>query len=114
MSTFEEEHGNVKILGYRFIENEGNKAFGDGIVFNFTPNRARVGNQYLFSSSVELTRTLIDELRIKRRSRLVKQHKLRLEGERARDRDPLLLTSRAAVRVLVRFVRKPNSREQLQ
>ena len=62
MSTFEEQHGNAKILGYRFIENEGNKSFGDGIVFNFTPNRARVGNQYVLSSSVELTRTLIDEL----------------------------------------------------
>jgi hypothetical protein len=62
MSTFEEEHGKAKILGYRFIENDGNKALADGLVFNFTPNRARVGNQYVFSSSVELTRMLIDEL----------------------------------------------------
>ncbi|HEY2146913.1 MAG TPA: hypothetical protein VGH32_03185, partial [Pirellulales bacterium] len=41
---------------------EANKALGDGILFNFTPSRARVGNQYVFSSSAELTRALIDAL----------------------------------------------------
>src|SRR5262249_29389789 len=36
--------------------------FGDGILFNFVPCRARVGNYYLFSSSLELAKTLIDDL----------------------------------------------------
>lgn len=63
MAAFEEDHGGAKILGYKFVENEANKALGDGILFNFTPSRARIGNQYVFSSSAELTRSLIDALK---------------------------------------------------
>lgn len=63
MASFEEDHGGARILGYKFVENEANKALGDGILFNFTPSRARVGNQYVFSSSTELTRSLIDALK---------------------------------------------------
>jgi hypothetical protein len=62
MAAFEEERGGTKILGYKFVENEANKALGDGVLFNFTPSRARIGNQYVFSSSAELTRSLIDAL----------------------------------------------------
>jgi hypothetical protein len=64
MSQFIEEHGESKskIIGYRFVENDGNKGLADGILFNFSPSRARVGNQYVFSSTVELARQLVDEL----------------------------------------------------
>jgi hypothetical protein len=62
MTKFEEEHGHAKISGYRFIENDANKSLGDGILFNFTPCRARVGSQYIISSTVELARLLVDEL----------------------------------------------------
>jgi hypothetical protein len=62
MSKFEQEHGHAKISGYRFVENDANKSLGDGILFNFTPCRARVGNQYIISSTVELARLLIDEI----------------------------------------------------
>ena len=62
MTKFEEEHGHSKISGYRFIENDGNKSLDDGVLFNFTPCRARVGNQYIISSTVELGRLLVDEI----------------------------------------------------
>jgi hypothetical protein len=62
MTKFEEEHGHSKISGYRFVENDANKSLGDGILFNFTPCRARVGSQYIISSTVELARLLIDEI----------------------------------------------------
>ena len=62
MSRFEEQHGQSKIVGYRFIENDGNKELADGILFNFTPSHARVGNQYVFCSTVELARKMVDML----------------------------------------------------
>lgn len=62
MNPFKEDHGKSQIIGYRFIENDGNKAFGDGILFNFVPCRARVGNYYVFSSSLDLAKALIDDL----------------------------------------------------
>ncbi len=62
MTKFEEEHGHSKISGYRFIENDGNKSLDDGVLFNFTPCRARVGSQYIISSTVELARLLVDEI----------------------------------------------------
>ncbi|HEV2969353.1 MAG TPA: hypothetical protein VGY55_05125 [Pirellulales bacterium] len=71
MSQFIEEHGESKskIIGYRFVENDGNKALGDGILFNFSPSRVRVGNQYVLSSTVELARQLVDELEKEANSR---------------------------------------------
>jgi hypothetical protein len=71
MSQFIEEHGasKSKIIGYRFVENDGNKALADGILFNFSPSRVRVGNQYVLSSTVELARQLVDELEQEAKSR---------------------------------------------
>ena len=46
---------------------------------------------------------LADELRIERRGRLVEEHHLRVQAERAGDRDPLLL----AARELRGVVRRP-------
>ncbi len=62
LTKFEEEHGHAKISGYRFIENDANKSLDDGVLFNFTPCRARVGSQYIISSTVELARLLVDEI----------------------------------------------------
>jgi hypothetical protein len=62
MTKFEEDHGHGKISGYRFVENDANKSLGDGVLFNFTPCRARVGNQYIISSTVDLARLLVDEI----------------------------------------------------
>ena len=49
---------------------------------------------------------LADELRVERRGRLVEEHQLRLHGERARDRDPLLLAARELRRVAVEPCRR--------
>jgi hypothetical protein len=62
MTPIEEEHGGVKVVGYRFVENDNNKYFGDGYLFNFSPCRARVGDQLIVSSTKELTEQLIDEI----------------------------------------------------
>ena len=62
MSRFDEVHGKAKITGYRFLENDDNKAIDNGILFNFSPSHVRVGNQYIVSSTVELARTLVDLL----------------------------------------------------
>jgi len=53
----------VKIVGYRFVENEKNKARDGGNLFNFSPCFARVDGQYVFSSTMELCRTLVDSLK---------------------------------------------------
>jgi hypothetical protein len=47
---------------------------------------------------------LADQLRVERRGRLVEQHQLRLHGEHAGDRDPLLLAAREALGILGRLV----------
>ena len=62
MTLFEEKHGGWKIVGYRFVENDKNKANTNGILFNFSPCFVRVGDQFVFSSTLELARTLADEI----------------------------------------------------
>ena len=53
-----------------------------------------------------------DELRIERRGRLVEQHDLRLERERAGDRDALLLAARELGRVGRGLVGEPDPLER--
>ena len=62
MLPIEEEHGGAKVVGYRFVENDATKYRNDGYLFNFSPCRARLGDQFIVSSTKELTEQLIDEL----------------------------------------------------
>ena len=54
-----------------------------------------------------------DELGVERRGRLVEQHQLRLHGERAGDRDTLLLAARERDGIRVELVAEPDPLEQL-
>ena len=58
----EEKHGPHTIIGYRFGENQQNKDVATGILFNFSPCFVRVGDKFVISTTLELARTLIDEL----------------------------------------------------
>lgn len=62
LAPIDEDYHGVKISGYRFVESDANKARNDGRLFNFTPCRARMGNQYIVSSTLDLTKKLIDAL----------------------------------------------------
>ncbi len=59
MKKVEEQIGDVKLVGYKFLENDKNKSRDNGILFNFTPCFARVNDQFILSSSLELGRDLI-------------------------------------------------------
>jgi hypothetical protein len=60
-----------------------------------------------------MTLNTSDEFRVERGRRLVEQHQLRLERQRARDADALLLTAGKLIRVLVLLLRQPDLVEQL-
>ena len=62
LTPIDETYKGVKISGYRFVENDTNKDRSDGLLFNFSPCRARVGSQYVVSSTLDLTHKLIDAL----------------------------------------------------
>lgn len=51
-----------KITTYRFVENEKNKAYDHGSLFNYSPSFARVGKFFIISSTMELCKNLVDEL----------------------------------------------------
>ena len=55
---------------------------------------------------------LADHLRVERARRLVEEHQRRLHGQRARDRDALLLAAGELARVDVALVGEPDPREQ--
>ena len=55
---------------------------------------------------------LADHLRVERRGRLVEEHQLRLDRERAGDRDPLLLAAGEVGRVGVGLLGDPDPLEQ--
>ena len=55
-----------------------------------------------------------DHLRIKRRSRLVEQHNLRLHRQRPHDRHTLLLSTGKLLRIGLRLVLKPNPFEKFK
>ena len=56
---------------------------------------------------------LADQLRVERRGRLVEEHQLGLHGQRAGDRDPLLLAAGELRRVGVELVVEADPVEQL-
>jgi hypothetical protein len=60
LNLIEEKHSGVEIAGYRFDESAEFKPDINDIRFNFSPCFARVGDQFLFCSTVELCRELID------------------------------------------------------
>jgi hypothetical protein len=58
----EEKHKGCNLVAYRFPEDRELKADVNDIRFNFSPSFVRVGNQFVFSSTQELARDLIDVL----------------------------------------------------
>jgi len=59
----EEQYGATHIVGYRFSEDRKSRDPMKDFLFNFSPCFARVGDQFVASSTVELCRELIDVLR---------------------------------------------------
>ncbi len=58
----QEQYKSCKIVGYRFPEDQALKGDINDLRFNFTPCFARVGDQFVVSSTIELCRELIDLL----------------------------------------------------
>jgi hypothetical protein len=58
----EEQHGTTHIIGYRFSEERKTDDKPNDILFNFSPCFARVGDNFVACSTVELCRELIDML----------------------------------------------------
>ncbi|MBL8822538.1 MAG: hypothetical protein JNJ77_08125 [Planctomycetia bacterium] len=63
MKLNEETFMDTKIISYQFTENEKNQQYEQGVLFNVTPSFARAGNYFVLSSSRELCRNLVKELR---------------------------------------------------
>lgn len=59
LKLVEEQLGDWKLVGYRFDETSPLPADTDNVRFNFSPCYARVGNQFLISSTLELGRELV-------------------------------------------------------
>jgi hypothetical protein len=64
----EETHNGREIVGYRFDEKAELKADVDDIRFNFSPCYARVDDQFVFCSTIELCRELVDLLALEKKS----------------------------------------------
>lgn len=62
MDLVEEKHGDVTLVGYRFIEGGQYKQDVGEIRYNFSPCFARAGNRFLVSSTLELGHEMIDLL----------------------------------------------------
>ncbi len=62
MTLVEAKHGDVTLVGYRFPEGTAYKPDVNDIRFNFSPCFARVGNQFVVSSTLELGHELVDLL----------------------------------------------------
>lgn len=63
MKLNEENFMDNKIISYQFTENDKNKQYEQGVLFNTTPSFTRVGKYYILSSSRELCRNLVKELK---------------------------------------------------
>jgi hypothetical protein len=62
LKPFEETHGGLKIVGYRFPEDGSYKQDTTNYRFNFSPCFVGVGNQFLACSTIELCRDMVDLL----------------------------------------------------
>jgi hypothetical protein len=60
LKRVEETYAGAKIVGYRIVENDENKARNEGTLFNISPCRARIGKQYIVCSTLDLMHRLID------------------------------------------------------
>jgi len=63
LKMVEEEHAGCKMVCYYFPENKPAAGGPGGIFFNFSPCFVPVGDQLVISSTVELGKDLIDELK---------------------------------------------------
>ncbi len=63
MKMIEEEHAGCNMVCYYFPENKPFAGDPDGVRFNFNPCFVPVGDQLVMSSTVELGKNLIDELK---------------------------------------------------
>lgn len=61
MRMKEVSYREVPIVTYRFNETDANYAVDHGLLFNFTPSFARVGQHLIVASSLELAQSLIDQ-----------------------------------------------------
>jgi hypothetical protein len=59
----EETYHDVKIVGYRFVEDAKVQVDVNNLRFNFSPCFARVGDSWMASSTIELARELVDTLK---------------------------------------------------
>jgi hypothetical protein len=62
LKLVEENHGDLKIVGYRIPEDQQVDDDVNGIRFNFSPCFVHVGNQYVVASTLEFAHELIDLL----------------------------------------------------
>jgi hypothetical protein len=63
LKMVEEEHAGHKLVSYSFPEDKTYEGDPNGIRFNFTPCFVQVGDQFVLSSTVELGKDLIDEIK---------------------------------------------------
>lgn len=63
LELVEENHDGVKLVGYRFAENDANRGVQNGLLFNFSPCFAQVGDQFMLCSTLDLGRQIIRVLR---------------------------------------------------
>jgi hypothetical protein len=68
LKLVEEKRNGVAIVGYRFDEKAPLKNDVNDVRFNFSPCYARVGKQFVFCSTVELCRELVDLLQAEEKS----------------------------------------------
>jgi hypothetical protein len=62
LELVEEKHGDVTVVGYRFKDGGVYKPDVNDIRYNFSPCFARVGNQFVLASTLELGHELVDLL----------------------------------------------------
>jgi hypothetical protein len=64
----EEKHAGVAITGYRFDEKTEFKPDINDVRFNFSPCFARVGDQFIFCSTLELCREMVELLQAEQKT----------------------------------------------
>ncbi len=60
MKLIEEKHGDVKVVGYRFVEDPKDPPKAGDVIYNFSPAFVTVGDQLVACSTIELAHDLVD------------------------------------------------------